>query len=522
MLVLPLSQLWTQELMSIHPQNPGEKTEWYETVDENSKPKKISCETGGGGNYRLKLSETRTVEEDFKLDTIKTDKEEWTEEDEKAFDKKYNKEHQKELEDLWKQLSDAPQDINDACKEKLGDFIDTYWNHSAYCICDPDCKSPIQECYIFHDIISIGDSKVEYRYKTNYSYLTEKDPPPHEVEMEFDLEIYYEAWIYFKIGCACQDLSGLASVLPEEKGKDTASIAAGSTMAVRMNPDYSNQFNNLNITAKGTGQTTGNIANLEVENTGKTPIKVIPQTVYIPSGGQYQPYIAIIPGTTLSPGEKSIIPISGYCADVHQPPVSNGDPMPPIEKWIPVGDPNAPIPEGSVNIISAIPVLPFNSGDIPGILNSPEYKSTPPMNSDTPVSITWPGTDTPVGGTLVPGENPKQFAPVIVKVLEEVTEAVDVIQRSGEHTTPFSADTVKEEQALIQNVIWIYTAELSGNEYEKDDFGTNLHKQFENTTGRTVASLPEEQKEKIDEGIDDFWNVFTAVGVEAKVLSTPN
>jgi len=521
MLVLQTSQLLAQELISIHPENPGGKIEMYETVDENSKPEKISCETGGGGNYRLKLSETRTVEEDYKLDTIKTDKEEWTEEDEKEFDKKYNKEHQKELDDLWKQIVDAPQDIQAACKERLEDFIDSYWNHYSYCICEPDCKSSIQQCYIFHDIISIKDSKVEYRYKTSYSYLTEMDPPPHEVEMEFDLEIYYEAWIYFKIGCACQDIPDLVSVTPEEKGKDPSTAGDSGAMAVHMNPENSNKLTDVFITAKGTGRTTGNIAIITVENKSENTLTVLPQTAYIPSSGQYQPYIAIIPGTTLSPG-TTIIPVDGFCADVHKPPVSNGAPMPPIEKWIPVGDPNAPIPEGSVNIIPTIPVLPFSPGDIPDLLTSPEYESTSTSDSDAPIIITWPGTDIPVGGTLVPGENPKQFAPVIVEVFEEVTEAVDVIQHSGKYSTPFSADTVKEDQALTQNVIWIYTAELSGNTYEKEDFGTNLYKQFETTTGRTVPSLPEEQKEKIDEGIDDFWNVFTAVGVEAKVLSTPN
>lgn len=300
-----------------------------------------------------------------------------------------------------------------------------------------------------------------------------------------------------------KDTPGIGAENSDRKGAKAASAIADHT------------------TAKGTGQTTGNIANIEVENTGETPITVLPQTAYIPSSGQYQPYIAIIPGTTLPAGETTIIPVTGYCADVHKPPVSNGDPMPPIYTWIPVGDPNAPVPEGSVNIIPTIPVLPFHPSDIPGILNAPEYKSTPPIDSDTPVIITWPGTDIPVGGTFVPGENPEQFAPVIVNVYEEVTKAVKVIQSSNEYTTPFTADSVKEHQALTQNVLWIYTAELSGDKYEKDDFGTNLYKQFETTTGRTVASLPEEQKERIDSGIDDFWNVFTAVGVEAKVISNP-
>jgi hypothetical protein len=304
-------------------------------------------------------------------------------------------------------------------------------------------------------------------------------------------------------GDAVPDATAAETIVPAADAKSTAS-------------------DELKVTAKGTGQTTGHIADIDVKNNGDDPITVLPQTAYIPSSGQYQPYIATIPGIALLPGVTTTIPVPGYCVDVHKPPVSNGDPMPPIEKWIPVGDPNAPIPEGTVHIIPTIPVLPFHTGDIPGILNSPEYESTPPNDPDTPVMITWPGTDIPVGGTFVPGNHPEKFAPVMVKTYEEITKAVNVIQSKDEYATPFSSDSVKEHQALTQNVIWIYTAELSGDKYEKEDFAKNLYTQFEKTSGKTVASLPAEQKEKIDSGVDDFWNVFTAVGVEAKVISNPD
>lgn len=54
--------------------------------------------------------------------------------------------------------------------------------------------------------------------------------------------------------------------------------------------------------------------------------------------------------------------------------------------------------------------------------------------------------------------------------------------------------------------------------YSKPDFHDNTVRQFENTTNRQYDQLPEEQKERIDQGVDDFWDSFQATGAEAKVL----
>jgi hypothetical protein len=43
--------------------------------------------------------------------------------------------------------------------------------------------------------------------------------------------------------------------------------------------------------------------------------------------------------------------------------------------------------------------------------------------------------------------------------------------------------------------------------------------QYENSSDTEIENAPPEVVEKIDEGVDDFWNTFTAVGMEAKVLS---
>lgn len=270
--------------------------------------------------------------------------------------------------------------------------------------------------------------------------------------------------------------------------------------------------------AKSTGQTTGHIANITLKNKCKSMLTTLPQTVYIPSSGEYQSYVAEIPGTNLPPGETTTIAVNGYCVDVNTPPVPNGDPMPPIDTWLPVGDPDTAIPEGSVNIIPTTPEAPFELDDIPGIITSPGYTPVAP-NPDADIIITWPGTDILVGGTIDPAIDPLTFAPVIVKVVDVIEEGADSIQQGGLFTTPFSSDPPKERESIIQHVIWIYTSALSGKEYTKDIFASNVRDQFHDNTGKTVTSLPEDQKEKMDEGIDAFWETFTAVGVEAKVLS---
>ncbi len=273
----------------------------------------------------------------------------------------------------------------------------------------------------------------------------------------------------------------------------------------------------LEITAKGTGRTTGHIANISVTNPTQSYLVISPQSVFIPSDGQYQPYVGTIPGTLLPPGISNI-PVDGYCADVHTPPVPNDNPMPSLDTWIPVGVPEDFIEGDDFPIISTTPIPPFVPEDIPDIINTPGFTPLPP-DPEQDIIITWPGTDIPVGGTLDPDEDPTVFAPVIVKVMEEVEAAAESITESGILTTPFSADPPRQIEACIQQQVWIFAASITGEEYGKTDFTDKVYEQFEDNSGKAVTTLPDEQKEKLDSGIDDFWDVFTAVGVEAKVIS---
>jgi hypothetical protein len=275
------------------------------------------------------------------------------------------------------------------------------------------------------------------------------------------------------------------------------------------------------VSVRGTGRTTGHIATLTVKNQGNEPVTTSSQTVFIPSSGRYQSYVGRIPGgITIPPGATMDIPVGGYCTDIHRPPVPSWNDMPPVETWIlvvPSKGITPPVGDETVTIIPGITVPAFTPENIPGITQTPGY--TPGIEREgTPVSITYPGTEIPVGGTIDPDENPSAFAPMVVRVVEEVENAVTVIQENPVLKTPHSGDPETERESTIQQAVWIYMGTVTGDPYEKDDFADNVYEQFEENTGVAVSGLREEQKEQIDEGIDDFWSVFVATGVEAKVF----
>ncbi len=65
----------------------------------------------------------------------------------------------------------------------------------------------------------------------------------------------------------------------------------------------------------------------------------------------------------------------------------------------------------------------------------------------------------------------------------------------------------------------MYTAEITGRHYQKEQFREKVLKQFEDNSDTEVESLSKEEKEKLESGIDVFWNTFLNVSIEAKVLN---
>ncbi len=282
--------------------------------------------------------------------------------------------------------------------------------------------------------------------------------------------------------------------------------------------------NGVHMVATGTGQTTWHIANMSIHNTTDGPVMLAQEIFYIASDGSNQSYVGWPEGSVvILPGQRIVVPVYGYCADVHTPPVRNGEPMPSRTSWIPVG--SMPTTTGggetlTVRVNEIQPVPSFTPADIPGITSGDEYQPSRYPETGKTV-ITWPGTAIPVGGTLRPGSRPQVIASVLVPTLKAIETAAALILADKRYPTPFSADSLREFTSVVQQTFWIFTGALSGDEYQEDDFREKVYDQFQTNTQTNVRSLPEDQRKELDQGIAQFWNSFSATGVEAKVLKKP-
>jgi hypothetical protein len=221
-------------------------------------------------------------------------------------------------------------------------------------------------------------------------------------------------------------------------------------------------------TPVSTGRTTGVVAEVEVRNEGTETIFFPDRAVLIPSSGEHQGYV--VPrgrrrGTPIPPGGTETVPLDGYCTDVDKPPVPSGEPLPDPSEWSVPSDPGRPFPE-------------------PGSSDFSE-------------------------------ENPEVQ---VIGGVESILRVTEELQQTGELETPFSSDPERERETVNQQTIWIYTAEREGRPYTRDDFAERLEDQYEERTGTPISEAPEKDRERLDEGIDDFWDAFELVGERAKVL----
>jgi len=258
--------------------------------------------------------------------------------------------------------------------------------------------------------------------------------------------------------------------------------------------------------ARGTGRTTGHIADLSIRNGTENPIVAEVGPFLIPSNGKDQSYI--VPSSTLinvAPGATIVIALEGYCADIHTPPVADGEAMPPIDSWIEVsgGLPSDWKPEtlkGWQPLASNIP------NDVRSIIDRPQ--------------LLIPGTDSPLNYIIDQNKHPEEAAPVLFEMINLITDAYDNLKETGKISTPFSNTPPRERESVIQQTFWITAAALTGTGYKIDDFAKRTEQQFEETTGQKIQKLKPEQKKELDAGVADFWNTFQAVGVEAKVIAS--
>ncbi len=247
------------------------------------------------------------------------------------------------------------------------------------------------------------------------------------------------------------------------------------------------------VKVTGTGRTTGHIADMIVHNPGDQPVTLPGAVFFIPSTGKYQSYVGRTGSTAaIPPGATQTVPVTGYCGDVHRPPVPAGESLPPPDTWI--------VPSGNVQDI----VIPDRAGSAP------------------PGRALVPGTDTALPRALDSDQEPLLAAPLLLAAMLEIERKTDELQASGDLQTPFSGSPDREREAVIQQTLWIYAAELEGEPYTREDFTARMEQQYEDRSGVPITAAKPEEQEKLQQGADDFWDSFELVGVEAKVLASPD
>ncbi|HXR81077.1 MAG TPA: hypothetical protein VN763_09175, partial [Saprospiraceae bacterium] len=271
------------------------------------------------------------------------------------------------------------------------------------------------------------------------------------------------------------------------------------------------------IKALGTGRTTGHVADLVVKNKGKVPLSIHSQRVFIPSSGLYQPYIADIPAATIQPETTVALQLRGYCTDVHLPAVPAGIEMIPLVKWIPIRQPDSTLVGNGAFLVTQNSVIPFTKDHISYIITSNAFTPLYPP-PDTLNIVTWPGTDIPAGGSMNHVSRPDLYATIMAKVLDLLETSTPAVQERMSFSTPFTVVPGKERETIIQHVIWMYATSIAGKKYGKEEFRAKVYEQFK--TQSSLADIPALEKQELDEGIDEFWNIFLTVAVETKLFQS--
>lgn len=270
----------------------------------------------------------------------------------------------------------------------------------------------------------------------------------------------------------------------------------------------------FSLVAFGTGQTTGHIATLTVKNNTANEVTVREQSFLLPALQTYQSYVGRIPaGIRIEAGASVEIAITGFCIDVHRPPVPLGRALLPVKEWLPVVNSNT-IPEETTAILPGTVLPAFNAAYIGFLKNLPGFNTQQP-DKKASLQITYPGTTTPIGGTVDKSVDMARIAPMLVAMVERIEAATPAIQES--YPTPFQGDALKEREAIIQQSVWIFMAHLTGSAYTRDDFEAKVVQEYQERTGTLVSSLPPAQQAKFTTGMDNFWAAFLATGAAAQV-----
>jgi hypothetical protein len=255
------------------------------------------------------------------------------------------------------------------------------------------------------------------------------------------------------------------------------------------------------IKAEGTGRTTGHIATLSVANKGKEPLQMRLGPFFIPAAKERQGYgVPAVYEVAVPPKSTAQVPIYGFCTHPSLPPVAQGAAMPAFKTW--------------ATPVEGTSVRPETAPDLAAGFSPRQLPISGPV-------ATYPGTDQPFLYTLDIDKYPQTAANLVLDIIQAVEDAYAGLDEAGLISTPFSPYPERQASAIKQQVIWHVLGFITGVPYEQGDFVQNMTEQFEVVQNMPVSTAPPAMQHEFEQGLADFWDAITLVGVEAKVLTPP-
>lgn len=247
----------------------------------------------------------------------------------------------------------------------------------------------------------------------------------------------------------------------------------------------------LKYHAKGTGRTTGHIADLWVYNPDSTFVKVDIGQCFIPSESRHQAYIVPeIMQITVPPFRSINMALKGYCVSIDRSPAFSGQILPPVDQWVNWHS-GYPLPEQGKPLSAVFkPYLPKMPGEDNFFLN-------------------WPNSADPFYYTLDINEFPYDAVRLLLYFEYAARSSLERLIASG---AVKADDQLKDN--YIQHVLWLYVSVLEGKTYPKDQFIAKYVRQWEITN-----NLPANKMEPVElTSAEDIWSNIQLIGAEAKLV----
>jgi hypothetical protein len=273
-------------------------------------------------------------------------------------------------------------------------------------------------------------------------------------------------------------------------------LLAFSALFQPLNAQWTSAHPGMEWRVQCTGRTTGHVIDIWATNTTNEEQTIAAGPFYVPGPGQ--PYVTETIDITVPAKGETRIPVTGYCFVEDILPAPAGTPLD-ATTWLTPDD-----------VAELNPQTTFT--------NLPGFK--PANRSVDAVIPKVPGYEFPLNYTLAPMEDyPQSAAALAFPALEQLQSTMVDMQSEGAVLTPFGNDPEKEQQAVIQHTLWMYSAAVEGQPYEAENLQAKIIDEFENTLQQPFANMSANTQVQIQQGIEQFQTAFMDVGSAAMVIN---